>query len=270
MLTSSSEKIKRLRKLVERANFRSSERAFVIEGPNAFEALLRSGYDIEALFYSQDLNSNHRSLISHAFERGISVFEVSEGVLESVMDLVNAQPIVAIAPIPTLRDPSLLKSNPVLLLDELRDPGNAGTIIRSAHATGVCDIYFLPGCVDPYNPKTVRASVGSIFFVNCYVGLSKINAVSQLKLAGYKVFYASSEDTEGSHKAVIHTDLDFKENIAIVIGNEATGVSDEMMVICDGAVTIPTLGSLESLNASMAATVLLFESWRQRGMRLST
>ncbi len=266
MLTSTNEKLKRLRKLVHSANFRSTERAFVIEGPNAVEAMLRSDFNVEALFFSADLKQNHMLLLSQAYERGLAVFEVAPGTLESSLDLTNAQPLVAIAPIPDSKPLDLNGASPLLILDELRDPGNAGTIIRSAHATGVHSIVFLPGSVDPYNPKVVRSSAGSLFFTKCHTNLDRSECFSRLRELNTPTYFALASQDIQSDNTHVYTELDLASKVAMVIGNEAHGVSNETKALCDGGITIPTLDSLESLNASMAATVLLFESWRQRGL----
>ncbi|CAG4931009.1 MULTISPECIES: RNA methyltransferase [Acidithrix] len=258
-LSGRSERIKRLRKLVSKASFRLSERAFVLEGPNCLEAALRSGIDLEGVYYSCDLNQSHFPLITDSFERGISVFEVESGLLEAILDLSNAQPVVAVAPMETRRTPSSSTTLPILVLDEIRDPGNAGTIIRSAHASGIREIVFLPGCVDPYNPKVVRSSVGSIFFVDVTVAVDKDDTLAEISNRGYEIYGTSL----GSQLSYV--DAQLSANVAIVIGNEAFGITKEVEDRCDKMVRIPTAPSLESLNASMAATLLLFESARQRG-----
>ena len=260
ILSSRSDKIKRLAKLVQKTSFRSQEQAFVVEGPRSIEAALRAKADLEAIYFATNLHGSHQSLIRTAFDRGYPVFEVESKVLESVLDPANAQPIAAIARIPNRSDLNRKYAGPVVVLDELRDPGNAGTILRSAHAVGVSSVFFLPGSVDPYNPKVVRSSAGSIFFVEVLQPQSKIDILEDLKAQGYCILGTYSD------ARVLYSDADLCRPIAVVVGNEAFGITAEVSEMVDLMVAIPTAPSLESLNASMAATVLLFEAMRQRGL----
>jgi len=145
-------------------------------------------------------------------------------------------------------------ANFVMVADRLGDPGNAGTIIRSAEAAGAQAVVFTPGSVDAYNPKVVRATAGSLFRIPV---LSAELAV--LQAAGLRVLATSS------HRGAAYTDSDLTVPVALVVGNEAHGVPDDAPV--DGWVTIPHAGAAESLNVAMAATVLAFEVARQRRSR---
>ncbi len=263
-LTSRSEKIKRLRRLVERSSYRRSEQAFVVEGPRAIEAGLRARADIEAIYYAGNLHPGHEGLIKRAFDSGYSLFEVEPGVLEPVLDLSNAQPIAAIASMPASREIDFANAKPIVVVDQIRDPGNAGTIIRSAHGAGVLDVVFGSGSVDPYNAKVVRSSAGSIFFVNLHLGASASVVLAEIKAAGYRAIGASADG------GTIYSEADLANSLALVIGNEADGISPEVFALLDLSVRVPTASSLESLNASMAATVLLFESLRQRSSEIIT
>ena len=139
----------------------------------------------------------------------------------------------------------------VMVADRLADPGNAGTIIRSAEAAGAQAVVFTPGSVDPYNPKVVRAAAGSLFRVPVVLA-----EFSELHAFGLQVLAASS------HRGTAYTDADLCCRVALVVGNEAHGVPDDAPV--DGWLTIPHAGAAESLNVAMAATVLAFEVARQR------
>ena len=266
LITRSNDKMKRLRKLVHNSGFRNLEDAFVVEGPNAVEALLRSDFDVDALFWGSDLKDSHKVLVAVADSRGIVTFEVTPGVLESLLDMSNPQPLVAVVRMPKVKPPDYSSSLPILVLDEVRDPGNAGTMIRSAHATGVRDLVFLNGSVDPYNPKVVRASAGSLFFVTCHVDVSTAQLIDQVKRGGYDLYStAAQNDDVYKVSTSIFTQVDLSKNVALVIGNEATGITSDLLSASNRILSIPIADSLESLNASMAATILLFESWRQRG-----
>jgi TrmH family RNA methyltransferase len=139
----------------------------------------------------------------------------------------------------------------VMVADRIADPGNAGTIIRSAEAAGAAAVVFTPGSVDPFNPKVVRATAGSLFrlpVVSC--------ELEALRAAGLRLLATSS------HHGTPYTDVAFTGPVAVVVGNEAHGVPDDAPV--DGWITIPHAGAAESLNVAMAATVLAFEVARQR------
>jgi TrmH family RNA methyltransferase len=170
-------------------------------------------------------------------------------VIERVASTEAPQPLLAVVRI--MRRPLPATASFVIVADRLGDPGNAGTIIRSAEAAGADAVVFTPGSVDVFNPKVVRASAGSLFRIPV------IEAdFSTLHDAGLRLLATSS------HHGEVYTDLDLTGPVGIVVGNEAHGVPDDAPV--DGWVTIPNAGGIESLNVAMAATVLAFEVARQR------
>ena len=171
-------------------------------------------------------------------------FELGPGVMERVASTEAPQPLLAVVGLRRWNVPA--DASLVLVADRLADPGNAGTIIRSAEAAGADAVVLTPGSVDPFNPKVVRASAGSLFRVP--VVEARIDEVALRRLG------------TSSHHGDVYTDVDLVAPVALVIGNEAHGLPEDAPV--DGWVTIPS--SVESLNAAMAATVLLFEAARQR------
>lgn len=181
-----------------------------------------------------------------------AVFELAPNVIERVATTEAPQPVLAvvrqrIAVLPTGADF-------VMVAHQLADPGNAGTIIRSAEAAGAQAVVFTPGSVDPFNPKVVRATAGSLFRVPVVVA-----ELSALSASGLRVLATSS------HHGTAYTDADLTGAVALVVGNEAHGVPDDAAV--DGWLTIPHAGAAESLNVAMAAAVLAFEVARQRRYR---
>jgi TrmH family RNA methyltransferase len=148
----------------------------------------------------------------------------------------------------------------VVVLDTLQDPGNMGTVIRTAHAAGADCIIMSQGCVDAYNPKTLRATMGSIFHVPVVLGGSALDIVRDLQDEGYKVFASHLNGTGSLYE------FDFGGKIAIVIGNEGRGISDEVAQAADQLVKIPMPGGAESLNASVATGLLLYEVVRKKGV----
>lgn len=193
-----------------------------------------------------------------------SVFELASGVFERVATTTAPQPPLAIVRMPATESigvQSIDSASFVVVLDRISDPGNLGTILRSAEAAGVELVVLTPGGVDPYNPKVVRASAGALFHVP--VVLAEIDDVAD---AGFRLIGTSSHQAPG-RTVNRHTEVDFTGRVALVMGNEAAGLPDEWDDV-DGPirewVTIPHAGRSESLNVAMATTVLVFEAARQR------
>ncbi len=175
---------------------------------------------------------------------------LAEGVIERVASTERPQPNLAVVSTPgspgRLDDASF-----VVVVDQLNDPGNLGTILRSSEAAGADAVVLTPGSVDPYNPKVVRASAGALFHVPV-VGAT----LDEVRAAGLRMIGTSS------HRGLRHTDIDWTGRIAIVLGNEAHGLADDSLV--DAWVRIEHRGRAESLNVAMAATLLVFEAARKR------
>jgi len=168
-------------------------------------------------------------------------------VLERVASTETPQPVLGVVAMRTATIPP--QATFVLVADRLMDPGNAGTIVRSAEAAGAAAVVFTPGSVDPYNPKVVRASAGSLFRV-------PVLEATLADLAAFRRLGTSS------HRGDLYTDPVYHGRIAVVVGNEAHGLDDDAAV--DQWITIPHAGRAESLNVAMAATVIAFEVARQR------
>ena len=186
---------------------------------------------------------------------GVEVTMVEPDVLDRVLDTVNSQGIAAIAAIAPVSVEDLVESataagRPIVVLDRVADPGNAGTIMRSATAAGAAGVVATAGTVDLWSPKVVRSAAGASFEL-------QLALVEHLAAVGLPMVGTSS------HQGVSHVEADLAGSIALVIGNEAAGLSDDHRDI-DSWVRIDMDGPAESLNAAMAATVLLFEARRQR------
>lgn len=212
----------------------------MVEGRSLVEQALAAGWQVEAQFVDGD---------TEGVACPAPVHRLAPGVLERVASTESPQPLIAVVLMRPVRLPERVTF--LLVGDRLADPGNVGTIIRSAEAAGADGVVLTPGSVDPYNPKVVRSTAGSLFRVPVTVlGLGDLGAL------GVRCLAASS------HRGAAYTDTDLTGPVALVVGNEAHGVDDGAPV--DGWVTIPHHGSAESLNVAMAATVLAFEVARQR------
>lgn len=232
------------------------------------EAALDGQADIEALFAAPEAEEQCPELLDRAARRGIIVHRLEPGVLERVASTVTPQPVLAVA---RRRPPALedllggdlttgAAREPKLLVVgvDVRDPGNGGTLIRSAEAAGAHGVIFCRGSVDVTNPKTVRASAGALFHVPVVEGCDPQEVLGVLGDLGLKRIAAVAHDGERPDR------VDLSEPVALVFGNEASGLPADVLASVDTAVTIPMPGRSESLNLGMAASILLYEARRQR------
>ena len=238
---------------------RWSEGVCVLEGPDLVSAALAAGVEFEALSVAAAASRDREieSLTSHAHDRGVRVFSLGPGVLGRVADAQTPQPVLAAVRFDVTAIETLPVNGLVLVLHDLRDPGNAGTIVRSADAAGVSAVVFTGQSVDPYNPKTLRATAGSVFHLPVAV------ATLEETLAHFHHAGVASYATV-VRGAANYRDVDFSGRAVVVIGNEATGLDAESLAQCRSSVSIPMRGGAESLNAGVAASIIAFEALRQR------
>jgi TrmH family RNA methyltransferase len=248
-------KVQRLRKLVRKRDLRLAEGVFVIEGYKLLEEALGSGAFIEAVFTAP--GADHPS-IDQALQAGVRVHRLDDGVIERVADAVTPQPVMAVVRSSRWSMNVLADVTSVVVLVDVRDPGNAGTIMRSAEAAGIGAVVFCDGSVDVFNPKTVRSSAGAVFRLPCLQGVSPTEVLQYLRSEEFLIF-----GTAGSGETP-YDEADFTRRSAIVLGNEAKGLRETVLGQMDQTVVIPIEGRSESLNVSMAAAVLCFEVARQR------
>jgi TrmH family RNA methyltransferase len=255
MITSvANEKVKYVRSLYRR-RVRYRERHFVIEGVRLVEEALRAGIVPALLFYSEGVDSTlgGRELLAEVQKVGVPAVAVSERVMKAMSDTVSSQGVLAVVPFVELTSSS--SPSLVLIIDRLRDPGNLGTILRSANAAGVEQVILAPKTVDPYNPKVVRGAMGAHFRLP--VELLSWPEITEA-LAGVQVLLA---DVRGQRA---YYEVDWTQPSALIIGGEAHGASREARELAAATITIPMPGGAESLNAAVAASVILFEAARQR------
>ena len=201
-------------------------------------------------------------LMDRARAAGSRVVEVSDRVLSVIADTVTPQGTVGVVDRIDVQLDEILGSDLVVVLDNVRDPGNAGTIVRSAAAAGAGAVVFTRGSVDPLHPKTVRASAGALFAVPIVRDADLPSAIGQLRAAGHHIVGADAR----SEASMYETDL--TQPTTLVFGNEAWGLPQNERELVDLLVGVPMPGDAESLNVAMAASVMLFEAARQR--RLSS
>lgn len=225
-----------------RRSARHDEGAFVVEGPSLVAEAVRSGWEVVAQFLPPGAEA-----IAGAGE----VCELAPGVLERVATTHTPQPVLAEVRVRRAGLPP--DATLVLVVDRIADPGNLGTILRSAEAAGVDAVVPTTGTVDAFNPKVVRASAGALF----HVLVTDEIEPGALSTLGLTLVGTSS------HQGRAYTTADLRRPVALVVGSEAHGVGDDVAV--EEWVTIPHAGRAESLNVAMAATLVCFEARRQRG-----
>ncbi|MFI7703779.1 TrmH family RNA methyltransferase [Nonomuraea sp. NPDC049480] len=251
-----SPRVKAARRLTKRA-FREQDRKFLAEGPQAVREALRLDGVVLELFSTAEAELRHPELITEATLRDVPVHRASGEVMAELSQTVTPQGLVAICTLvhvpleAALKEPRL-----VAVLAHVRDPGNAGTVLRAADAAGADAVVFTDASVDPYNGKCVRASAGSLFHLPVVVGAPAGAAVRQLKERGLRVLAA---DGAGKHTL---DDVDLSGPTAWIFGNEAWGLPEELLADADDVVRVPIYGQAESLNLATAAAVCLYSSAR--------
>lgn len=251
--------MRRLRRLIEKRSLRWSERICVIEGPDLVDAALAHGAEFEAIYVDAALMvpSALAALVERAGRGGVRIFGLAPGVLEGVADARTPQPVLGAIRLPLSEVTNIEVAGLTLVLHDLRDPGNVGTIIRSADASGATAVVVTGQSVDPFNPKVLRATAGSIFRVAVAVcDLSE--ALGHFSGGGARVVGTAV------HGGTALRRVDFGSPTVVVIGNEATGLNRETLDRCDETLSIPMAGQCESLNAAVAASLIAFEALAQR------
>ncbi len=238
----------RVRKLNSRRSIRRAEGAFAAEGPKLLAEALRWGAELETVICAPGVDLPE-------LPEQVRVVEVADQLLASIADTESPQGIVFICKTMELELPDRLAGRRYLLLDGVQDPGNVGTIWRTADAFGADGLILCNGCADPWNPKTVRATMGAVFRLPVYEGTLE-TAAEKLECIGIPLYAtALREDTADVRSIAL-------DRAAVVIGSEGRGVSQRALELCRKTVKIPMRARCESLNAAVAASVVLWEMAR--------
>lgn len=249
-------RVQQLRRLLGRRSARHGDGLCVVEGPVLVAEAVAAGWTCIAQFVAADA-------AGAAVPGAGDVYELASGVLERVASTSTPQQPLALVRIPAAAGTAaaLAEATLVVVADRLADPGNLGTILRSAEAAGADAVVLTPGSVDPYNPKVVRASAGALFHVPVVEA-----TLDEVAAAGLELVGTTSHD-HPDRTVVAHTSADLTGRVAVVLGNEAAGLPAEWSDAVGPIrrwLTIPHRGRAESLNVAMAATVVVFEAARQR------
>jgi TrmH family RNA methyltransferase len=247
--------VKYLRSLRADPRYRRSERRFVIEGVRLVVDALADGADLQVALYNPDQLSGTpagAALLDQLANRA-DCYEASEAAVAAAAETRNPQGVVAAVALTEIaRRPGLL-----LVLDAIQDPGNLGTLLRSAEAAGVGMVLCSQGCADLFNPKVVRAAMGAHFTLPLRGDLAWDELTHELSDA--PLIYAA-----GAEAAMPYYAADWRQPAALIIGSEAHGISPEGLAMASHHISIPMLGKAESLNAAVAGSIILFEALRQR------
>ena len=253
----SNPRVKQWVSLSER-KYRDREKKYIIEGIHLVQEALLSGAAIDAICYAEE-RGMPAEIAAMEQLAGVEVVAVTEEIVTRCTDTVTPQAVFAVVRKPEVSAADIVRQHAslVIVTDGVQDPGNLGTIIRSSDAVGASAVLLGKGTVDLYNPKTIRSTMGSLF----HLPIAECELTELLPTAreqGIQVVASRLEQSQSCYET------DFRGPTWLIIGNEGRGISDEVMRLADTFVRIPMPGKAESLNAAMAATILLFEAMRQR------
>jgi TrmH family RNA methyltransferase len=255
MITSTSNsKVKRLVALKEKSKTRRETNTFIVEGAKMFQ---EAPYSWVQEVYVSETFLNKYDLQSYAYE------VLSDEVFKKVSDTQTPQGILSVLSMPHYELNDYIDKNEngnqlFILLEDIQDPGNLGTIIRAGEGAGVSGIIMTQGTADIFNPKVIRSTMGSIYRVPFFVVESLGDVIEMLKAKGISVYAAHLDESIDYDKA------DYTKPTAFLIGNEAKGLKRETADLATGYIKIPMAGQVESLNAAVATTILMYEAQRQR------
>jgi TrmH family RNA methyltransferase len=250
--SSQNSKIKLVRALMGRTKERREANAFVVEGVRLVEEAVNSKWGFQFALYDNDLNKRGKQLVEKLQNENIELEKVESSLLRTLSETESPQGILAVVSLTQLQ---ILNSlNFVLILDQIRDPGNLGTLLRTAAATGVQAVLLPPETTDAFAPKVVRAGMGAHFRL-------PIHSMTWEEIREQtKDLHIHLAEMEG--QSCWETDL--RQPLALIIGSEAEGASEEARKLATQKISIPMAGNVESLNAAVAGSVLMFEVVRQR------
>lgn len=259
MITSASNgQLKHIRQIATRAKTRREEGVFLVEGLR----MVREAPEdrLEGVFCSERFleEEDHARLA-----RRLHAEVVKDSVFLSISETISPQGILAVVKQVKYTAEDLVRDGrPVMILESLQDPGNLGTILRTGEGAGIGGVLMNRGTADLYNPKTVRATMGSIYRVPHVICEDLPAEAARLKSRGYRLYAAHLDGKVG------YTDVDYQSApCAFLIGNEGNGLTEEAASLADVRIRIPMEGQVESLNASIAASLLMYEALRQRRMK---
>ena len=256
-ITSKENRIFRHALSLKKKKYRDQFGEYLIEGPNLLKEALKEEVWVETVFVDPMMTAEEEEIISSGNLEDKD-FCLSGNLFRELKDTETPQGIITVIRKPEFRDPGKNTGGNVLVLDRLQDPGNIGTLIRTADAAGYEMAVFVKGTADPYGAKVVRSATGSLFRMPIYFAENGREAVDFLHERGKRIF-ATAMDADKAYY-----DAELTENAAVIIGNEGNGIDPELMKRADEKIMIPMAGNTESLNAAVAGGILMYERIRRR------
>lgn len=256
MITSTANaQVKNLIQLVKKAKVRNEQRLFVVEGTKMFAEAPKEWIDRVYVSESFVNDREHQAMLT-----GISYEVLSDSVFKTVSDTQTPQGILSLLKMPSYELSDVLKGEKthLLILESIQDPGNLGTMFRTGEGAGISGVIMNRTTVDVFNPKTIRATMGSIYRVPFHVTDNLTETIDKLHENGVQLYAAHLKGTQSYDR------FDYRKATGFLIGNEGNGLTDETSERADTYVRIPMEGAVESLNAAIAATILMYEAARQR------
>lgn len=264
MITSENNAIVKHVKGLRQKKNREKHRQFMIEGLRILQEALDHGESIEYILYSDSLNKlrGGEALLDRLKREKYPLVYLSDKLLEKLADTEQPQGVVAVINQRRHNLGRLLERKDLFLvvLDRIQDPGNLGTIIRTAEGAGAHGVILTKGCVDPYNQKTLRSTMGAIFHLPIFQWQEETIIVDHLGAHGVKTI-ATGLSTDQYYNTI-----SYRGKIALIFGNEANGIEEQLLGKADEVVKIPINGKIESLNASVAAGILIYKALENRGI----
>ncbi|MDO5590418.1 MAG: RNA methyltransferase [Lachnospiraceae bacterium] len=260
MITSTSNgKVKRLVNLRKKRKLRDEEGVFLVEGIRMFREV--PAEELREIYVSESFYKKEKKLVDEIASKAKVHTELfTDTVFAYASDTKTPQGILCVVAQKkyALEDIISGEKRHLLVLDNLQDPGNLGTILRTGEGAGVTGVILSRDCVDIYNPKTIRSTMGSIYRMPFCYAEDILDAIQKIKDVGVTVYAAHLDGKKA------YDEEDYRKSCAFLIGNEGNGLRDETAAVADHYIIIPMSGEVESLNAAIAATVLMFEVKRQR------
>lgn len=252
LITSRENKIFKIAKLLKTAKGRNEKNLFLIEGMRSVRDAIEKNADIDCIILKDGTTLD--------FEVKCNIFTFAPRLFSDVCETVSPQGVMAICRMEKKELCHILSAgkNCVVMCEALQDPGNIGTVIRTAHAADCGGVILTKGCCDLYNPKIVRATMTGIFSVPVVQNVTSAQAIEYFKTCGYKIVAGALSDN-----CVDFYEADLSGKVLIIIGNEGNGITKETLSFCDSVVKIPMRSDAESLNASVAGSVMIYEHYRQ-------
>lgn len=243
-----------------RKKYRDITNHFLIEGKKIIEEAISFAASIKMIFISSENIDNYeiKKILNTCKDMDIPIYQIDELIFKEFSETESTQGIIGIVEKTKHNFNSILNKDELklIVLEEIQDPGNLGTIIRTADACSYDCVALSKGCVDLYNSKTIRATMGSLFHLPIIIDLDIVDSINKLKSRNILTIGSSVTDGIASYN------IDFKEKFALIIGNESIGLSQQALDLVDKKINIPMPGNAESLNASIAAAILMYESIR--------